>query len=299
MRQIAVIGASSNIGIRPYDSGELRHIDQAPGVYRELGLVKKIGADDLGDVTPPPYQDFLRPPGRPRNEQGVAAYSRALADRVEHATAAGQFTLVLGGDCSIVLGSLLGAGRAAGPIGLVYIDAHADFATPEQSRTGSVASMCLALTVGHGDSELARLAGNTGLVQPRDVVMIGRRDESEPGYGDEELVQSDILDLPDTGLWLGDVRSIAAQTLARVARDALNGFWIHVDSDVLDPRVMPAVDSPEPGGPNFEQLAALLVPLAAQPRALGLQITLYDPSLDRDRKYGTGMVEMMSSALRG
>src|SRR5262245_10255323 len=58
-RPIAILGAPSSIGIRPYDQGgQPRHLDRAPGVLRELGLVNRLGADDLGDVVPPPYRDF-------------------------------------------------------------------------------------------------------------------------------------------------------------------------------------------------------------------------------------------------
>ena len=131
-RRIAIVGAPTSIGIRPYDSGETRHLDRAPGVLRELGLVERLGAADLGDVIPLPYRDYVRPPGRARNEAEVTAYCRALGERVGSATGDGGFAVVLGGDCSIVLGSLLGArGSAQGSVGLVYVDAHADFATPE------------------------------------------------------------------------------------------------------------------------------------------------------------------------
>src|SRR5262249_17296665 len=173
-------------------------LDRAPAVLRELGLVAQLDAEDLGAVAPPPYRDFTRPPARARNEDGVVSYSRALADRVALGVADGRFVLVLGGDCSIVLGCLLGAGRQVGRIGLAYVAAHADFATPEESRTGSVASMCLALAVGHGDSALARLAGSTTLVRAEDVVLIGRRDASESSYGHTALDISGILDIPDS-----------------------------------------------------------------------------------------------------
>lgn len=123
-RQIAIIGAPSSIGIRPYDDGLVRHLDRAPDVLRERGLVGRLGAVDFGDVIPDPYADFVRPADRPRNEREVFGYSRRLGDAVASAAAQGRFALVLGGDCSIVLGSVMGARRAAGgPVGLAYIDA--------------------------------------------------------------------------------------------------------------------------------------------------------------------------------
>ncbi len=97
-RPVTIIGAPSSIGIRPYDqSAEARHLDRAPRVLRELGLVARLDADDLGDVAPPPYRDFTRPPARARNEDGVLSYSRALADRVAVGVADGRFVLALGG----------------------------------------------------------------------------------------------------------------------------------------------------------------------------------------------------------
>ena len=106
-RGIAVIGAASSIGIRPYDDGRQRQLDLAPGVLRTLGLVERLRARDFGDVTPPPYRDFVRPERGVRNELEVQEYSRRLAELVDSAVRDGGFPLVLGGDCSVVLGSLL------------------------------------------------------------------------------------------------------------------------------------------------------------------------------------------------
>src|SRR5690606_7258050 len=123
--------------------------------------------------------------------------SAALAKRVAEVAGGGGMPLVLGGDCSIVLGCLLGLRRAgATRVGLAYLDAHADFATPQESRTGSAASMCLAMAVGRGDTPLARMDGGRPLVHPTDVALVGRRDQAEPWYGHDALRASPILDLP-------------------------------------------------------------------------------------------------------
>lgn len=293
-RGIAVIGAASNVGIRPYDdSTQPRRLDTTAAVLRSLGVVKRLGADDLGDVPGPAYRDFERPPGGVRNEEEVGEYCRALATRVASAIEADRFTLVLGSDCSIVLGSLLGARRRGGRIGLAYLDGHADFATPQESVTGSAASMCLALAVGRGESPLARLAGPKPLVRAADVALIGRRDANQPYYGNTALVNSPILDVPGPVVISMPGDSIAKSVLARLARPELDGFWIHVDADVLDAEVMPAVDSPEPNGPDVNQLAALLAPLVHHPKALGMQITIYDPVLDPDRSCARRLITLL------
>ena len=297
-RAIAVVGAPSSIGIRPYDDGQARYLNRAPGVLRERGLIKRLGAIDMGDVMPPAYHDYVRPPNRARNEEEVLVYSRALAERVAAATANGQFALVLGGDCSIVLGCLLGAKRTArDPLGLAYVDAHADFAAPDESRTGSVASMCLALASGRGDTPLARMAGRTPLVDGRHVALLGRRDAADAWYGHAALAASPILDLADSELLSRDFDGLATVSLVRVAGPDSRGFWIQLDVDVLNPAIMFAVDSPEPGGLIPHELVKLLAPLVSHPRAMGLSLTTYDPALDPDRSCARQLVIMLSALL--
>lgn len=308
MRRVAVVGAASSIGLRPHDkTGAPQEVNRAPETLRGLGLIERLDATDLRDVLPPPYEDFERPPGKARNEAGVASYSGSLADRVAACLSDDRFPVVIGGDCSIVLGCLLGARRAVRDtrIGLAYVDGHADFASPEESMTGSVASMGLALAVGRGGTRLARLAGPTPLVRGEDVALIGRRDQGQ-SYGHEALAVSGILDVswaaispdgaavPPTAL--ADTASVV---LDRVAAKGASGFWILVDADVLSPDVMPAVGSPEPGGPDIDDLAALLAPLVDHQKALGIALTLYDPSLDPDRSSGARLVELLEKSLLG
>jgi arginase len=275
------------------------------GVLRGLGLVQRLGASDLGDdVIAPEYREYVCPTGRPRNEAEVGAYCRTLGERVEEATSDGRFAVVLGGDCSIVLGSLLGARQSAqGSVGLVYVDAHADFGTPEESHTGSVASMCLALAVGRGETPLARLTGDAPLVDGKDVVLIGRRDAAEPWYGYAALAASPILDIPGAALSDRGAADVAAAALKRLtspgSNDEPRGFWIHLDADVINPTVMPAVDSPTTGGPTIKELVDLFTPLVRHPRALGLELTIYDPGLDPDRSCAKRLVSLLENVLLG
>jgi arginase len=297
-RPIAIVGAPSSIGIRPYDSGEMRHVDRAPAVLRELGVIERLGCVDLGDVVPPAYRDYVRPPGRARNEREVAAYCVSLGKRVATAAEHGRFVVLLGGDCSIVLAGLLGVRQATGgAVGLAYVDAHADFATPEESQTGSVASMCLGLAVGRGDTPLARLNGDAPLVNDGNVALLGRRDAAESSYGHAALAASQVLDQPDAALFARGFAGAAADALARVGSPTLRGFWIHLDADVLNPRDMPAVDSPEPGGPTANEIVGLLAPLVHHPRALGLEVTIYDPALDPDRSCGARLVTLLDTLM--
>jgi arginase len=230
----------------------------------------------------------------------VAIYARQIAARMAEARAERAFTLLLGGDCSIVLGALLGARHAGhSRLGLVYVDAHADFATPQTSRTGSAASMCLALALGHGDTPLAHLDDDGSLVRGEDVVLIGRRDDGEEfWYGEDVLRKSPVLDLTHATVRKTGVTEAARATIERLAPN-VDGFWIHVDADVLDPSVVPAVDSPEPGGFSLKELGDLLTPLATHPAALGLELTIYDPALDPDRSSAARLTALLQHVLAG
>jgi arginase len=188
-------------------------------------------------------------------------------------------------------------------VGLAYFDAHADFGTPEESRTGSAASMCLALAVGRGETPLARLAGNEPLVHSKDVVLIGRRDAAEPWYGHAALAASPIVDISGPVLRDRGATDVAAAALLALASPGssadLRGFWNHLDADVINPTVMPAVDSPQPGGPTISEMVDLLTPFVRHPRALGLELTIYDPGLDPGRSCAASLVTLLENLLLG
>jgi arginase len=99
------------------------------------------------------------------------------------------------------------------------------------------------------------------------------------------------------------VADVAAAALKRLTSPATSedprGFWIHLDADVINPTVMAAVDSPEPGGPTIEEVVDLLTPLVCHPRALGLELTIYDPGLDPDRSCATRLASLLESVLLG
>lgn len=264
-----ILTAPTSLGNRPYeDDGTARHTDRGPARLREHRVIERLRARDLGDIAAPSYRDFVRPRGAVRNEDLVLDHVRAIARAV---AASDDFTLVLGGDCSVLLGSLLGLRTKRDDLGLVFIDGHSDFNTPSTSGTGGVAGMDLALAVGRGNTPLARLRDDGPLVREENVVAIGIRD------GEFRGTKIRTADDGDEALsLLGD-------------RD----FFVHVDVDVLDPSIMPFVDSPEPDGLSADQLIALLQPLVRHPRAVGMELTIYDPRHDHDGRGAALLVDVL------
>jgi arginase len=127
--------------------------------------------------------------------------------------------------------------------------------------------------------------------------LLGRRDAAEPWYGHAALAESPVLDLPDTALLAHGHAEVARQALKRLTAPGLRGFWIHLDVDVINPVQMPAVDSPVPGGPTLDKLASLLGPLVRHPKALGMDLAIYDPALDPDRICAARLVWLLTKLL--
>src|SRR5688500_6711489 len=134
-RPIAVIEAPSNLGLAPPAPGKEPGAGRMARVLRELGLRDRLGAVDAGEVVPPRYDPERDPSTGIRNARGIADYSVMLAGAVGEQLDAGRFPLMIGGGCSVLLGSLL-ALHARGPYGRGVLDGHGDLQTPGGSRTG-------------------------------------------------------------------------------------------------------------------------------------------------------------------
>jgi len=295
--EFALLGAPTNLGVSPYPDGNPRHVHETPALLRELGFKETIGAIDLGDVPAPPFRDRTHVPTTVRNEDLIVDHTRALAVRIADALARGYFPVVLGGECTILLAGLLGA-RSRGRVGLAYVDAHADFVVPATTTTGGASGMDLALAIGRGVTPLARLDPDGPLVREDDIALLARKDDIDDAYyGADGPSSTRILDIKWKEIARTGIEAAAARAIERLASPRTAGFWIHVDADVLRPDLMPAVDDPQPGGLDGDELVTLLRPLVAHPKALGLQATIYDPGLDPDRRYGRFWADVLARAL--
>ncbi|AEN13492.1 MULTISPECIES: arginase family protein [unclassified Streptomyces] len=296
MRNIVVIDAPSNLGLRPPAPGTVPGCCKLAGALRERRIVQRLGATEGGVVVPPRYDlgDWREGDGV-FNAAAIARYTRTLADRVETHVRANDFPLVLGGDCSIQLGCTL-ALRRIGRYGLAAVDGSADFRHPGNSdRIGAAGGEELALATGRGQTDLTDLEGLGPYLRDEDVRLFGMRD------GDEDRAEMAALKIPNATV--GEIRERGPADLAREVVQSLevpglDGFWVHFDADVLDPSVMPAVDSPDDGGLFPEELAPILRTLLRSPRCVGLNVTIYDPDLDPDGTAGTLLADLVVAALR-
>jgi arginase len=259
---ITIIGCPTELGLRRQRFGVPSGTILAPDALRAAGVVERLQARDAGNLAPPPY-DAQKREGM-LNRAAIDLYAETQANAICAALDANTFPLILGGDCSLLLGSMRALERR-GTYGLVFLDGHTDFYTPSTSGTGGVAGMDLAL------------ACEEELVDPRHVVHLGRRDFEEARQYGGTLPEM-ILDLH-----LDVVRELGARATARLALERmqpLDGFFVHVDVDVLDDAVMPYVDSPQPGGLTPGELRDILDELLSSPLATAAEVTIFDPTKD-------------------
>src|SRR5687767_1798474 len=164
------------------------------------------------------------------NPTGLRDYARELADATGAVLDGDEFPVVLGGDCSILLGNLLALRRRA-RYGLLFIDGHADFYQPEANVNGEAASSELALATGRGPEVMAAPAGYRPLIRDEDVVAFAHRDAGEAArYGSQPLPESLRSINLETVRRVG-AEAAARQAMAHLERDELTGFWIHLDAD--------------------------------------------------------------------
>lgn len=287
----ALLEAPSNLGLKP--SG----VERLPDALLGHGLAERLGARRAGRLATLPYAFERDASTGTLNAQAIAAWSPQLADATQAILERGEFALVLGGDCSVLLGTTLALKRR-GRYGLLFIDGHADFYQVAANPSGEAASMDLAFATGHGPPLLTDLEGLAPLVREDDVVVLGFRDTAEQAaHGSQPLPAAiQAFDL-ETVRRLG-VENAARRAVEHLSRPGLAGFFIHVDADCLNDAVMPAVDYRLPDGLTPAELTAVLRIALESGRAVGLEVTIYNPALDQDGSAGRTLTELLVAALR-
>jgi arginase len=289
-RPYAILEAPSTLGLA--GGG----VEALPDRLLELGLAERIFARRAGQLSVPPKEPEPDPGIGVLNAKAMAAWSPQLADAVEELLDAGEFPVVLGGDCTIVLGSML-ALRRRGRYGLLFIDGNADFFQPEAEPNGEGASMDLALVTGYGPALLTSLEGRVPLVRAEDAVVFAFRDHDDQAeFGSQPLPpELHVYDLPVVRR-MGAERA-AHEAVDHLARPDLDGFFIHLDADCLDDAIMPAVDFRVPGGLSWDELETVLCIALASGKAVGLEVTIYNPRLDVDGSAGRGLADVLAKTL--
>ena len=269
----------------------------APAALRAAGVRERLGADDVGDI-----EGRVGPAERDAESgvlglPGLMRASRQLRDQVAALLAAGARPLVLGGDCSLLLGAAAALQRHVRRPGLWFVDGHTDTFNAAGSPTGEAADMELGALTGHGPSQLTAIAAADPVIAPENVIVLGHRHP-------EDIEDARELDLVDDAIVRVDARELRARGPAAVAaraerdlRQRTDAIWLHLDLDVLDQDALPAVSYPQPGGLTWNELSELLTPLTASERLIGMSVADLQADLDPDGTHARRITELLTFLL--
>lgn len=280
------------LGIPFNGDGTRPEIENPAAALREAGMSALQlgygdGVLDFGDLDIPVFEGIRDPSTMVLNIEAWKEISRQTAKKLLLIQKEVDFEIILGGDCSILLGIYGAFNLANMRVGLVSLDGHTDYRDPASSSTGEPADLELAIITGRGPHELTGLFGLPPLIQPADVVVCGYR---EPDMISKSRTHHfDCPVLKKTG-----PENLANRVLALLKH--LDRLWFHLDVDVLDPTVMP-VCFPEPGGLSIDETLAFLSTSFRSKKFIGISIACYHPNFDSDLKAASEVVSMLRSAM--
>ena len=271
---LVIVGAPSSAGA--YAPGQ----EKAPAALRAAGLLEFLSAggitvDDRGDVSGFRWRADKANP-RAMNATAASTVAKATAERVASALAADAAVLVLGGDCTVELGTVAGALRGTQSVGVVYIDLDTDLNTPESTQDGALDWMGVAHMLGVEGTvqELAALGPRDPMLRPEQVLFFAN-DNVEP------FERQVIEKLGIAEVRLAEVAadpSIVAEFVAAGWARQFERLLVHLDLDVLDFADMPLAENNRRNvGLRFDQLMAALRPLLCAPNWAALTVCELNP----------------------
>lgn len=295
-RNVRIIGVPLDLG------ASRRGVDMGPSALRIAGLTRALSAlgctvHDVGNVPVPQRETLGHQPGA-REIEAITAVCRDLAVRTADAIRDGEFPLVLGGDHSLGAGSIAGASTAfderGARIGVIWLDAHGDFNTPETSLTGNVHGMPVAHLLGLGDAAMASLANPSPALRAEHLAFVGLRDvdaAERKAIHDHGVLAFTMRDIDERGL-----PAVMREAIAR-ASNGTAGIYVSCDADWVDPREAPGVGTPVQGGATYREAHLAMEMLCDSGQMIGMDVVEVNPVLDERNRSAELMVELIASAL--
>ena len=291
--QLDIIGVPIDLG------ADRRGVDMGPSAIRYADLHKKLDAlehiyEDKGNIEVPIQETCEVTNPKLKYIDCIIPMARRIAGAVATSVQAGRFPLVLGGDHSLSVGSIRGAAKHK-KIGVIWVDAHADFNTPETTPSGNIHGMPLAALCGMGDPSLVSLWDETPpVLDPKRVAVIGARD-LDPGEK-RNLREAGVMVQSMEQIDRLGMITVLEQAIERVSHD-VDGIYLSFDMDSLDPRYAPGVGTPVPGGLTFREAHLACEVIAETGMLIGMDMVEVNPILDIQNQTAIDAVEFIRSAV--
>jgi arginase len=288
--------APVNIFGVPMDLGQNRRgVDMGPSAIRYAGLQPRLQSlglqvKDSGNINVPIIEEVrhLSQDNHMHNAEAIASVCQLTYDAVRKSLAAGERAVVLGGDHSVALGSVAATLDSAKNVGVLWIDAHGDFNTPDITPSGNVHGMVVTSLMGMCPPPL--LIGERRLKADQ-IAMIATRD----------LDPQEKVAIRQAGIKVMTMSEIDENGMADVLRETLGALGaveaIHVsfDMDSLDPSVAPGVGTPVSGGLTVREAHLIMEMLADDGRVRTLDLVEVNPILDEHNRTAQVAVDLAAS----
>jgi arginase len=294
MREIQIICAPSILGLKPGGVERLAETILQNRFAEKIHSWKKI----IQIPTKNREYSFERDKKtKCLNPSTIHDFSLDLIKCIQKQIRLDNFPIVLGGDCSILLG-IMPALKRQGEYGLIFIDAHADFYLPSQSPTGEVADIDLAIVTGQGPAMLANIMGLNPYVKIKNVIHVGQRDAIEAKkYGSQDIKHTPAACFDMDLINRKGITNIVDLVAREITRSTVRAYWLHFDADVLNDNENPAVDYRIPGGLSFAEAEILLGSVLKTGKIMGLSLTIFNPEKDLKNKIGKKITSLLANAI--
>ncbi|MGC9781248.1 MAG: arginase family protein [Candidatus Heimdallarchaeota archaeon] len=285
--KIEILGTPFNgIGLPP-------NIENRADGLRELKLVKLLESKgctvkDLGNLLGFQIQDIKD------SETGIMDFdlwinlSNSLSKKLGEILNRKGFPLLLGGDCRMLIGVFSAFAQRNEEIGLIFLDGHADFHNADTSPTGDPADMELAVLTGRGPNRITRIAGKYPLLEEKNILVFGIR-------AWDQIAESNIRVFDCKQMKEKGIRTVLEEGIESLPSKELP-IWLHLDVDVLDPKLMPVM-FPESDGLSIDELREFLSHEWFLEHTMGMSIACYHPVLDKDGSAGTRLISLIRDFL--
>ncbi len=291
--QVDIIGVPIDLG------ADRRGVDMGPSAIRYANLHQRLESlgyilEDKGNIEVPIQETCSITDPRLKYIDCIVPMARRVAGAVATSMQGGRFPLVLGGDHSLSVGSIRGAAKHE-RLGVLWVDAHADFNTPETTPSGNIHGMSLAALCGLGDPRLVCLWDESvPVLDPRRVAVIGARD-LDPG---------ERRNLREAGVMVQSMEQIDRMGMITALEKAIDqisqdvdALYLSLDLDALDPRHAPGVGTPVPGGLTYREAHLVCEIVAETGKLVGMDVVEVNPILDVQNETARLAVEFIRSAL--
>ncbi len=292
-RLVSLIGVPSDIG-----AGK-RGARLGPEALRLAGLDealqrRNVEFEDLGNLAGP-NNPWSKPVNGYRHLPEVVEWNRLLMHATAEVLRRGRMPVMLGGDHSLAIGSITAVAHYCREQGkdlrLLWLDAHADFNTSEETPSGNVHGMPVSSLCGLGPEALTHLGGNAPAVLPAQIREIGIRSVDE---GEKRLVKQAELDVYDMR-YIDEVGMKNAMAEALQGVDGNTHIHVSFDVDFLDPSIAPGVGTTVQGGPNYREAQLVMEMIADTGRLGSLDIVELNPLLDKRNRTAKVAVDLVES----